>query len=357
MFPHAHVLPLISFTPNPILLQLGPISIGWYGVGYVVGLAVMLTIAQYELARRGYNPNHIWNALLLVGALALIGGRLYHVIDQWGPIYSQDPIRAILPPYAGLGLYGGVAGAILGIFIYTRWKKIPLPLGLDVVVAGTLFAQGIARWGNFFNQELYGPPTDLPWAIAIDCAHRVAEWPCALYPEATTGFHPLFLYESILDITGGFIALFISRRYLYRLQLGDLAAFWMIWYGGTRSILETFRSGWNWTLGGIATAQIIGIALVLLGIVILIYNHPRGKPPYPYLPPWKPERERDAALALAAAGGGTVALAGAGTDSDDDADDEYEDDGDDWEDDEDDGDEDELTDEPTEAVKEPPEDS
>ena len=344
MFPPSHFLPLIPFTPDPILIQLGPISIGWYGIGYVVGLAVMLFIAQYELARRGYNPNHIWNALLLVGALALIGGRLYHVIDQWGPLYSQDPIRAILPPYAGLGLYGGVAGAILGILIYTRWKKIPLPLGLDVVVAGTLFAQGIARWGNFFNQELYGPPTDLPWGIAIDCAHRVAEWSCAAYPAATTGFHPLFLYESILDITGGVIALFISRRYLYRIQLGDLAAFWMIWYGGTRSLLETFRSGWNWTVGGIATAQIIGIGLLLLGIIILIYNHPRDRKPYPYLPPWTPEREREMQLALA--GGGVITT---GTDSDDDADyDDLEDD-DEFEDADTDDDDDDAEDSPGQA--------
>ena len=330
MLPLGHSLALISFTPDPILLQIGPLSIGWYGIGYVVGLAVMLFVAQSEAARRGYNPNHIWNALLLVGALALAGGRLYHVIDQWGALYAQDPIRAILPPYAGLGLYGGVAGAMLGILIYTRWKKIPLPLGLDIVIAGTLFAQGIARWGNFFNQELYGPPTDLPWGIAIDCAHRVAEWPCSLYPEATTGFHPLFLYESILDITGGLIALFISRRYLPRLQPGDLGAFWLIWYGSTRGLLEAFRSGWNWTVGGIPTAQLIGIAIVLIGLVWLIYNHPRGKEPYPYLPPWTPEREREAGLGLAAAaaGGGTLAMAG-GTDTDSDVDDDH----DEWEDD------------------------
>jgi phosphatidylglycerol:prolipoprotein diacylglycerol transferase len=327
VFPPSHFLPLIPFTPDPVLIQLGPITIGWYGIGYVIGLGVMLFIAQYELARRGYNPNHIWNALLLVGALALIGGRLYHVIDQWGTLYSQDPIRAILPPYAGLGLYGGIAGAILGILIYTRWKKIPLPLGLDVVVAGTLFAQGIARWGNFFNQELYGPPTDLPWGIAIDCAHRVAEFSCASFPQATTGFHPLFLYESILDITGGFIALYISRRYLPRLQLGDLAAFWLIWYGATRTILETFRSGWNWTVGGIPTAQIIGVATVLIGLIWLIHNHPRNREPYAYLPPWTPEREHEMQLALATASGAAGVM---DTESDEDAD--FDDSDDDFED-------------------------
>jgi phosphatidylglycerol:prolipoprotein diacylglycerol transferase len=98
------------------------------------------------------------------------------------------------------------------------------------------------------------------------------------------GFHPLFFYESSLNIIGGLIALYVSRRYLKRLQPGDLAAFWLIWYGTVRSFLEIFRAGWNWTLGGIATAQIIGIAIVAIGVAWLLYNHRRGTTPYPYLP-------------------------------------------------------------------------
>ena len=322
---------LINITPDPILFSIGPINIGWYGIGYVVGLAVLLYFTQQEVARRGYNPNHVWNALLLVGALALIGGRLYNVIDQWGPVYSHDILKAVLPPYAGLGLYGGVAGAALGILIYTRWKHIPLMLSIDAVIAGTLFAQGIARWGNFFNQELYGPPTDLPWGIAIDCAHRVAPWFCppqGAY-DLSTGFQPLFFYESMLDILGGLIVLYISRRYLRRIQPGDLAAFWAIWYGSTRSVLELMRTDWDWKLGGIPTAIIVGGALVLGGLIYLIWNHPRGKEPYPYLPPWTPESEGGGQLALAGAtvGGGTMALSSTGGgDSDGDyADDDYED--------------------------------
>jgi phosphatidylglycerol---prolipoprotein diacylglyceryl transferase len=318
VFPPFHLLPLIPITPNGILIQLGPLSIGWYGIGYVVALGVMLFVTQTEVARRGYNPSHVWNALLLVGALALIGGRLYHVIDQWGPIYSQDPLKAILPPYAGLGLYGGVAGAALGLLIYTRWKKLPLIISLDVIVAGGLLAQGIARWGNFFNQELYGPPTDAPWGIAIDCAHRVVEWPCTLFPEATTGFVPLFFYESALDIAGGLIVLYISRRYLKRLQPGDLAAFWLIWYGVVRSVLETFRSGWNWTVGGIPTAQLIGITIALVGIVWLIYNHPRGRAPYPYLPPWTPEQPPEPAFSTAGTGAEPMPAQGTADNTDDD---------------------------------------
>ena len=282
---------MIPSPSNSVAFQIGPIPIAWYGIGYVLGIGVLLLIAQREARRRGYDPNHVWSALLLVGALALIGGRLYHVIDQWGPIYSQDPLRAILPPYSGLGLYGGVLGAALGILIYTRWKRLPVRLALDVVVPGALFAQGIARWGNYFNQELYGPPTNLPWGIQIDCAHRVVEWQCPPLGTvaATAGFQPLFFYESALDITGGLIALYISWRILPRLVPGDLAAFWAIWYGTVRGLLEFFRAGWNWTVGGLPTAQWIGIVLVAIGVSWLIYNHRPGHPRYEYLPAFEPQ--------------------------------------------------------------------
>ena len=280
---------LINITPGSQVIP--GVPIGWYGVAYVIGLTALLLVSQREAERRGFAPSHIWNAFLVVAAFALIGGRLYHVIDQWGQIYSQDPLLAILPPYSGLGLYGGVAGAVVGILIYTRWKKLPLRLALDVVIPGTLFAQGIARWGNFFNQELYGPPTDAPWGITIDCAHRVAAYACPVGALPTDvplqGFHPLFFYESSLDIAGGLVALYLSRRFLARLQPGDLAAFWGIWYGAVRTLLEFFREGWNWTVGGIATAQIVGIVVVIIGVAWLIWNHRPGTKSYPYLDPYQ----------------------------------------------------------------------
>jgi phosphatidylglycerol:prolipoprotein diacylglycerol transferase len=289
---------IISITPDPIAFSFGPINIGWYGIAYVVALGVLLWVSQRQAVKRGYDPAHIGNAFLIVLPLAIIGGRLYHVIDQWGPIYSHDLLRIFLPPYAGLGLYGGVLGAAIGILIYTRWKKISLPIALDVVIPGALLAQGIARWGNFFNQELYGPPTNLPWGIAIECQYRIAPWFCpgdprlpagaASYPFETTGFHPLFFYESALDILGAAIALFIVARFLPRLRPFDIAAFWAIWYGSTRAVLESFRAGWDWTLGGIPTAQWIGLVLVIVGVVAIAWNHRRGSQPYPWPAPWVP---------------------------------------------------------------------
>lgn len=276
MWHPAWVLPAILQVAPPSALQLGPLSIGLYGISYVLGLTVMILVSQAEARRRGYDPSLVTGAILPVAVCALIGARAYHVIDDWA--YYQDHLaQIVLPPYSGLGLYGGIAGAVVGIAIHCRRHRVPLLTALDVVVPGTLFAQAIARWGNFFNQELYGPPTDLPWGITIDCGHRIAAYPCDVgWPAETTGFHPLFLYESIWNAVGGLMALWLSRHRATMLRRGDLASFWMIWYGGGRLVLETFRAGWDWTIVGVPTAMLIGAVLVAGGLVSVVLRHRRG---------------------------------------------------------------------------------
>jgi phosphatidylglycerol:prolipoprotein diacylglycerol transferase len=275
---------LIDVIP-PSGLSVGPLTIGFYGVGFVLAVTVMILVSRSEARRKGLDPSLVTSAIVIVAVCAIVGARLYHVIDDWH-LYADDPLRAVLPPYAGLGLYGGIIGAAVGIWIFLRGKGIPLSRALDVVVPGTLLAQGIARWGNFFNQELYGPPTQLPWAIAIDCQHRVAEYACsAELPHhdapvpGTAGFHPLFFYESVLTISGGLVALLLSRRHGQRLRDGDLASFWMIWYGGVRLVLESFRDGWNWTILGVPTAMLIGAVLIFVGLVTIAWRHRRHPAP------------------------------------------------------------------------------
>ena len=107
--------------------------------------------------------------------------------------------------------------------------------------------QAIGRWGNYFNQELYGPPTNLPWGIPIECAYRLQDaYPCAALPEATTRFHPLFLYESLSGILGAIFLVWLGFRFRTRLRPGDLLLVFFIWYGATRFILENLRED-NWT--------------------------------------------------------------------------------------------------------------
>ena len=278
---------MISVTPSPVALQLGPIAIPWYGLGYAAAIALAVWLTQREARHRGLDPRMVGDGIFFVVILGLIGARLYHVIDQWS-FYSQDPLRIVLPPYSGLGLYGGVLGGLLALLIFTRRRGMPLLPWADAAVPALLLGQAIARWGNFFNQELYGPPTTLPWAISIECQYRVAAYLCPGDPRLpagatglpfeTTGFHPLFLYESMASLVGGLLALWLGHRFAGRLRDGDLVAFWFIWYGAVRTALEPLREGYNWTFFGVPVAILIGVAAVIGGLLFLAWRHSRPGP-------------------------------------------------------------------------------
>jgi len=266
-------LGLIDITPSSVAVRIGPVSIDWYGIGYAVALALGVLIAARQARLRRENPDHIGNGVIFIFVLGLIGARVYHLIDQWNTLYASDPIKAILPPYTGLGVYGGIAGGVVGVIIYTRRHHLSFQRWADIAVPSVFVGQAIARWGNFFNQELYGPPTSAPWGIAIDCAHRVAEYPCAVYPAATTGFHPLFFYESALDLAGAAAAFWLAGRAAAVLRDGDLMSLWFIWYGVVRSVLETFRIGYDWTFFGFPMASLVGLALAVLGVATIVWRH------------------------------------------------------------------------------------
>ncbi len=142
--------------------------------------------------------------------------------------------------------------------------------------------QAVGRFGNFFNQELYGPPTSLPWGIAIQCKNRVAAYACPPGSDANAilgdHFHPLFLYESLSGILGALFVLWLGRRHSDRLRPGDLLLIFFIWYSTTRFLLEFLRSGYNWTVGGIPTAQIFAGAAIIGASAILVARHAMGGP-------------------------------------------------------------------------------
>jgi hypothetical protein len=137
--------------------------------------------------------------------------------------------------------------------------------------------QAIARWGNFFNQELYGTPTTLPWGIPIDCAHRIAAYPCgSAYPESTL-FHPLFLYESLSGAVGAIALIWLGFHARKSLRPGDLLLLFFVWYGTVRFVLETFRHD-NWTFFGVPTAQIVSLLFVIPSLLMLAWRHRRDHP-------------------------------------------------------------------------------
>jgi phosphatidylglycerol:prolipoprotein diacylglycerol transferase len=279
---------MIDITPDPVAFRIGAFPVHWYGIMYAVGLTAVYFILMREARRRGQNVELVGNGLLVVAIAALIGGRLYHVIDQWA-VYAADPITAILPitrqpngsyafaGFSGLGVPGGIiTGTIAAWFLTRRWN-VSFATWADIVAPALFAMQAIGRLGNFFNQELYGPPTTLPWGIAIDCAHRVAAYPCETFPLATTHFHPLFLYEALSGLIGMLVLLWLAGRPRTRLVPGDLLLIFFVWYGTTRFLLEFMRSG-NWTFFGIPTAQIVSAGFIVVGLALLWYRHGPGRP-------------------------------------------------------------------------------
>ena len=255
---------MLDLTPDPVALQIGPFPIYWYGIGYAVGLALVYLLLVRLAKRSGEDPDVVGNGIIIVAVAALIGGRLYHVIDQWA-LYQDDPLKIVLPPYTGLGVYGGIITGTVAAFLYARYKRVPFLRWADIVAPGLFVMQAVARWGNFFNQELYGTPTSLPWGIPIDCAHRVAAYPCAEFPEATTAFHPLFLYESISGILGALVLIWLGYHRRDRLRPGDLLLIFFIWYGTVRFFLEPLRQE-NWTFNGIPTAMLVSLGFIAVGV-------------------------------------------------------------------------------------------
>ncbi len=278
---------MIDFTPNPVALLLGPLDIRWYGIAYVAAITAGAWLAYRLAASRGERTDIIADGLIVIAVAALLGGRAYHVIDQWA-YYKDHLSQIVLPPYSGLGIYGGLLTGLFATLWYVRRKGVSFWRWADIMAPCILLAQAVGRWGNFMNQELYGPPTNLPWGIAIQCQYRVQEFACPGYGGTGTApvdahFIPLFFYESLLSLIGVGVMLYLWRRFTSHRRLlivGDVGLLYFVWYGIERSLLETFRFGYNWTFFGIPMAQLVGVGAAVAGIVAILVRHwwVRGHP-------------------------------------------------------------------------------
>jgi phosphatidylglycerol:prolipoprotein diacylglycerol transferase len=264
---------------------IGPLPIRFYGIIIVLGILVGGFVATREARWRGENSDRIWDALIWIAIAGIIGARLYHVFSTpagctetapscgW-PWYSQHPLDALLIWNGGLGIFGALLAGGLVVLIYARRYKLPLARYLDIAAPALLIGQAIGRWGNFVNQELYGPPTSLPWGIPIDAAHRYGAFTdLAQYPVETTRFQPDFLYESVLNVIGFIVLIVVARRLRLRLRDGDIFLLYLIWYPANRILVESLRPD-AWTVnGGLATAQLVSLVLMAVAVVGLLWRH------------------------------------------------------------------------------------
>lgn len=231
---------------------------------------------------RQWNPEHVWNGLLWCLILAVIGARLYHVFTPSPSMaevginspadYFRNPMQLINLRRGGLGIYGGIAGGALGLLLYSYRHGISALKWADVAVVGVALGQFVGRWGNFFNQELYGRPTTVPWAVYIEPRYRLTG-----YTEFNT-FHPAFLYESLWNLLAFAILWFLWHRYRDQLRDGDLMASYLILYGIGRTLMETIRlDSRSFFLGsldlGLPIATVVSILVAIVMFAWIIWRH------------------------------------------------------------------------------------
>jgi len=238
------------------MFTVGPVTFHLYGL--MIGLGVL--VGAWVASKK---DKKIWDCLVWVIGGGIIGARLYHVVDWWS-YYSEHLSQIPAVWQGGMGIYGGILGGILGLWIYTRRREEPNLLFLKMLDAGALglpLGQAIARWGNYFNQELYGLPTNLPWGIYIRPENRLLEVMDFKY------FHPLFLYESLWCLIIFIIIINIIK--VIPMGKGKIFAVYLGLYGLGRFFLEFLRLE-AWTINGVNVAQMISAGLILgaLGFIM-----------------------------------------------------------------------------------------
>jgi phosphatidylglycerol:prolipoprotein diacylglycerol transferase len=202
--------------------------------------------------------------------------------------YLTHPLDALAIWRGGLGIPGGVIGGALAMYIYTRRRGVSFAVWADLAAPAVALAQAIGRWGNFVNQELYGAPTDLPWAISIDLQYRVPGF------EMFERFHPLFLYESLWNLGNMVLLLWLSRQYTYRLRKGDVALVYLIVYPVGRFLLEFLRLD-SAQVGGLNANQtfMAVVALVAAGLLFVRHRMPSAPAPVMVQPDEVAREEKD----------------------------------------------------------------
>jgi len=262
---------LHDYTPNPILIDLGPIQAHWYGLFVVLGILAAILVASslshyYNLKKQDVVDLGFWATFS-----GLLGARIYDVLLEL-PYYLQYPWDIFKVWQGGLAIHGGIIGGTIAVYVFCKKKNINLLTMLSVITPGLALGQAIGRWGNYFNQELFGKPTDLPWGIPILLENRVPGFFSFEY------FHPTFLYESLGNF-GIFLTLLGMHLLIIKNKIScskDLCsaiiiAFYLSAYAILRFFLETIKIDPTPDIGGLRVPQIISLLMIALA-GYLIYS-------------------------------------------------------------------------------------
>lgn len=260
------IVPSSLPSPSQGVWFLGPIPVRAYALFIIAGILVAVWLGNRRYVARGGRPSTITDIAIWAVPFGIVGGRLYHVLSDWQLYFGAQGagfVAALRIWDGGLGIWGAVTLGGLGAWIATRRMGIPLPPVADAIAPGIALAQAIGRWGNYFNQELFGSPTTLPWGLQIDAVHRPEGY------AAYETFHPTFLYESLWMVGVALILIWADRR--FTLGHGRVFALYIALYCGGRLWIELLRiDSANQILGlrlNVWTAMLVGIGAVLYLVI------------------------------------------------------------------------------------------
>ena len=271
----------IFTSPGPLVFQLGPIALRWYGLLIAIAVLLGLSLATRLGRARGIEPSLIADLLPLMVLGAVLGARLYYVLLEWRQ-YGGNWLDALAIWRGGIAIHGALLGGSLAAVLFCRWRRQPFWPLLDVLVPAVALGQAIGRWGNFFNSEAFGLPTDLPWKLFIPLAFRPSEFLDQAY------FHPTFLYESIWNLGVCILLLLLFRaasRGSIELLPGTLSCVYLLAYSSGRVWIEGLRTDPLCLLaappfceGGLRMAQLVSLLLIGLGGAGLWWLYGRHRP-------------------------------------------------------------------------------
>lgn len=255
---------------------IGILCVRYYGIILMLGALAGGYLATFEVKRRGHDPEMVWDLLVYLIIGGVLGARLWHILTPPPSsiaqgyttlFYLTHPLDALAIWKGGLGIPGTIIGGLIALYIYSRrHHEIAFLEWADIAAPSLALGQAIGRWGNFVNQEIYGAPTNLPWKIYIDPAHRLAGF------ENEPYYHPLFGYESILNFANMLLLIWITRRYRGSLKQGDIFNAYLIFYPAVRFGLDFLRLDASEVLSLNINQTIMAVVFVI-AIVVLIWRH------------------------------------------------------------------------------------
>lgn len=262
-------------SPEALLGTIGPLQIHWYGLLVALGIIAAYFLTQHLLKKYQVSGVNIDVLLLYVFLCGLIGGRLYYVIYAW-PFYQDNLLDIFKVWQGGLALHGDLIGGAIGLSLFSWRHKIKFLKLADLIVPGVALAQAIGRWGNYFNQELFGSPTTLPWGIPIKESLRPEQFLNSTY------FHPVFFYESIANILICLLLLFLHRKNARslpeaRYRSGFFLTLYVFVYSSVRFSLEFLRQDYSPYVGPFRWFQLMSLLAIVLSGGVLLYLTLRNK--------------------------------------------------------------------------------